>query len=65
MLRVLQRLRHDPACPQLFPELCTGGVGPQGAAPYDFDPANPNPTKFPQYYDEEFFFGEFTRDYDA
>ena len=24
---------------------------------------NPNPTKFPEYYDEAIFFGEFTRDY--
>jgi len=50
-------------CPQLFPELLTGGVGPHGAAKYDFDPDNPNPTKFPEYYDETIFFGEFTRDY--
>jgi hypothetical protein len=36
----------DPpgTCPQLFPELGTGGVGPHGAAKYDYDPANPNPT---------------------
>ena len=50
-------------CPQLFPELGTGGVGPHGAAKYDYDPDNPNPTKFPEYYDEAIFFGEFTRDY--
>ena len=50
-------------CPQLFPELGNGGVGPQGAAPYDFDPANPNTTKFPPYFDGSFFLGEFTRDY--
>jgi PKD repeat protein/glucose/arabinose dehydrogenase len=50
-------------CPQLFPELGTGGVGPHGAAKYDYDPANPNPTKFPAYYDGSIFFGEFTRDY--
>jgi PKD repeat protein/type 1 glutamine amidotransferase len=50
-------------CPQLFPELGSGGVGPHGAAPYDFDPDNPNPTKFPEYYDGSFIFGEFTRDY--
>ncbi len=51
------------SCPQLFPELATGGVGPHGAAPYDFDPDNPNPTKFPEYWDGAFLFGEFTRDY--
>ncbi|HEX6682134.1 MAG TPA: ThuA domain-containing protein [Candidatus Limnocylindrales bacterium] len=57
--------RQSPpgTCPQLFPELGTGGVGPHGAAKYDFDRANPNPTKFPAYYDGSIFFGEFTRDY--
>jgi cytochrome c len=55
----------DPpgTCPQLFPELLTGGVGPHGAAPYNFDPKNPNPTKFPAYFDKAIFFGEFTRDF--
>jgi len=48
--------------PRLFPELGTGGVGPHGAAKYTFDPDNPNPTKFPPYYDGAIFFGEFTRD---
>ncbi|HEV8556262.1 MAG TPA: ThuA domain-containing protein [Actinophytocola sp.] len=57
--------RQNPpgTCPQLFPELGTGGVGPHGAAKYDYNPANPNPTKFPKYYDGAIFFGEFTRDY--
>jgi PKD repeat protein/type 1 glutamine amidotransferase len=50
------------ACPQLFPELFTGGVGPHGAAPYDFDPDNPSTTKFPPYYDGAFILGEFTQD---
>ncbi len=50
-------------CAQLFPELATGGVGPHGAAKYDFNPRNPNPTKFPEYFDNAIFFGEFTRDY--
>jgi glucose/arabinose dehydrogenase len=51
-------------CPQLFPEFGPGGgVGPHGAAPYHFDPKNPNPTKFPAYYDKAIFFGEFTRDF--
>jgi PKD repeat protein/glucose/arabinose dehydrogenase len=50
-------------CPQLFPELGPrGGVGPHGAAPYHYDPKNPNPTKFPAYYDGSIFFAEFTRD---
>ena len=38
-------------CPRLFPELYTGGVGPHGIAKYHYDPANPNPKKFPPYYD--------------
>jgi cytochrome c len=51
-------------CPQLFPALGPGGgVGPHGAAPYHFDPKNPNPTKFPAYYNGAIFFGEFTRDF--
>ena len=49
-------------CPQLFPEAFTGGVGPHGAAPYDYDPANPSTTKFPPYYDGAFILGEFTQD---
>jgi cytochrome c len=57
--------RQDPpgTCPQLFPELLTGGVGPHGAARYEYNPANANPTKLPPYYDGAVFFGEFTRDY--
>ena len=50
-------------CPQLFPELGTGGVGPHGAAKYEFDPGNPSETKFPPYYDDAVVLGEFTRDY--
>jgi PKD repeat protein/type 1 glutamine amidotransferase len=49
-------------CPRLFPEFGTGGVGPHGAARYNYDPGNPDPTKLPPYYDEAVFFGEFTRD---
>ncbi|WP_328891606.1 ThuA domain-containing protein [Streptomyces sp. NBC_00316] len=49
-------------CPRLFPELGTGGVGPQGAAKYHFDPDNSDPTKLPPYYDNAIFAGEFTRD---
>ncbi|SBT49317.1 ThuA domain-containing protein [Micromonospora narathiwatensis] len=50
-------------CPNLFPELGTGGVGPHGAAKYDYDPELRSETKFPAYYDGAIFFGEFTRDY--
>ncbi|MGY0003807.1 ThuA domain-containing protein [Micromonospora sp. I033] len=49
-------------CPVLFPELGTGGVGPHGAAKYDFDPELRSETKFPEYYDDAIIFGEFTRD---
>jgi PKD repeat protein len=50
------------SCPRLFPELFTGGVGPHGAAKYHYDPANPNPLKFPPYYDGSVILGEFTQD---
>jgi PKD repeat protein len=50
------------ACPQLFPELFTGGVGPHGTAPYNYDPLNPSPTKFPPYWDGAWIAGEFTQD---
>ena len=50
-------------CPRLFPELESGGNGAHGAAKYNFDPANPNEKKFPAYYDDSVFFGEFTRDF--
>ena len=49
-------------CPRLFPELFTGGVGPHGVAKYHYDPKNPNPTKFPPYYDDSVILGEFTQD---
>ena len=49
-------------CPLLFPELGAGGVGPHGATKYKYDPSNPSTTKFPPYYDNAVFFGEFTRD---
>jgi type 1 glutamine amidotransferase len=50
-------------CPQLFPELGTGGIGPHGADKYEFDPDNPSKTKFPPYYDGSVILGEFTRDW--
>ncbi len=49
-------------CPRLFPELYTGGVGPHGATKYTYDPANPNPKKFPPYYDDSVIIGEWTQD---
>ena len=65
---MLRGLRPEPAgtCPQLFPDFPgTGqgnGVGPHGAAPYKYNASNPNPRKFPPYYDGAFVLGEFTRD---
>ncbi|RKQ84793.1 PKD domain-containing protein [Solirubrobacter pauli] len=50
-------------CPQLFPELGNrGGVAPHGAVKYRFDPSNPSETKFPAYYDDAIFLGEFGQD---
>jgi PKD repeat protein len=49
-------------CPRLFPELYTGGVGPHGMTKYKYDASNPNPKKFPPYYDETVIFGEWTQD---
>jgi PKD repeat protein len=49
-------------CPRLFPELYTGGVGPHGAVKYHFDPSNPSARKFPAYYDNSIFLGEYTQD---
>jgi PKD repeat protein len=50
-------------CPRLAPELGDGGVGPHGAAPYDYEASSPSTTKFPPYYDGSFILGEFTRDF--
>jgi type 1 glutamine amidotransferase/PKD repeat protein len=50
-------------CPQLFPELGTGGIGPHGADKYEYDQNNPSTTKFPPYYDNSIILGEFTRDW--
>ena len=40
-----------------FPYLGTGGA-PTGGPRYDYDPANPNTTKFPEFYDGKWFIGE-------
>ena len=37
-------------------------MGPHGIAKYHFDAANPNPNKFPPYYDNSVILGEFTQD---
>ncbi|MEN3610804.1 ThuA domain-containing protein [Plantactinospora sp. ZYX-F-223] len=44
-----------------FPELGTGGGGPMSGPVYDFDPANPRPTKFPEYYEGKWIVYELTR----
>jgi hypothetical protein len=49
-------------CPRLFPELGQNGVAPHGAAKYNYDADSPSETKFPPYFDETVFFGEFGRD---
>ncbi|MDA0182098.1 ThuA domain-containing protein [Solirubrobacter phytolaccae] len=46
-------------CARLFPELYGGGVGPHGMSKYEYNPANPNPNKFPPYYDNSVILGEF------
>ena len=51
------------ACPQLFPELLTGGVGPHGADLYEYDASSSSETKFPPYYDGAMIWGEFTRNF--
>jgi glucose/arabinose dehydrogenase len=40
-----------------------GGQGPMGGPVYHYDPSNPSPTKFPEYWDKKFFFAEFSQDY--
>ena len=40
-----------------FPYLGTGGA-PTGGPRYDYDPANPSTTKFPEFYDGKWFVGE-------
>ncbi|MFJ2645131.1 ThuA domain-containing protein [Streptomyces sp. NPDC087420] len=44
-----------------FPELGTGGAGPMSGPVYDYDPANPNPAKFPEYFEGKWFNYELTR----
>ncbi|GAB3155677.1 PQQ-dependent sugar dehydrogenase [Microbispora hainanensis] len=39
------------------------GQAPMGGPVYHFDPDNPSPTKFPAYWDNKHFFGEFSQDY--
>ena len=57
------RARLDDARARACSRSCyTGGVGPHGAAKYNYDPANPSTKKFPPYYDNSVIMGEFTQD---
>ncbi|HEX5620366.1 MAG TPA: ThuA domain-containing protein [Solirubrobacteraceae bacterium] len=54
------------SCPLLFPELRSpnsNSVGPHLLLKYDYEEDNPSTTKFPPYFDDAVFFGEWTRDY--
>ncbi|WP_093797720.1 ThuA domain-containing protein [Streptomyces sp. Wb2n-11] len=44
-----------------FPEVGTGGGGPMSGPVYDYDEANPYPTKFPEYFEGKWFTYELTR----
>ncbi|MBY5162627.1 ThuA domain-containing protein [Salsipaludibacter albus] len=57
------RPAEERVCPRLFPGLESGGVGPQAATTYEFDPDNTDETRLPPYYDGAVLFGEFTRDH--
>lgn len=67
-LRELPPVKHPDvwysyALSQQFPQLGTGGVGPMGGPAYHFDPKLQSPTKWPDYYDGQPLFYEWTRDY--
>ncbi|TDD97279.1 carbohydrate-binding protein [Jiangella asiatica] len=58
----------DNASHQPWPELTDlggGGQGPMGGPVYRFDPDNPSPAKFPEFWDGHPFFAEFSQDYVA
>ncbi|MEV4026819.1 ThuA domain-containing protein [Actinosynnema sp. NPDC050801] len=44
-----------------FPEMGTGGEAPMAFPVYQYNPNNPSPTKFPEYFDGTPFFGEWVR----
>ena len=46
-----------PRPTRAFPALGTGGA-PTGGPRYEYDPSLDSPTKFPEYYDEHWFIGE-------
>jgi glucose/arabinose dehydrogenase len=53
---------HQP-WPELTDFSPAGGQGPMGGPVYHFDDLNPSTTKFPAYWDDKAFFGEFSQDY--
>lgn len=53
---------HQP-WPELTDFSPAGGQGPMGGPVYHFDADNPSTTKFPAYWDDKAFFGEFSQDY--
>jgi cytochrome c len=46
-----------------FPELGTGGIGPMAGPAYDFKPSNGSKIKWPEYFDGQPLFYEWTRDW--
>ncbi|MGX7825768.1 ThuA domain-containing protein [Actinokineospora sp. 24-640] len=44
-----------------FPEMGSGGEAPMAFPIYRYDANNPSPTKFPAYFDQTPFFGEWAR----
>ncbi|GAB2791295.1 ThuA domain-containing protein [Amycolatopsis magusensis] len=44
-----------------FPEMGDGGEAPMAFPAYQYDPGNPSATKFPEYFDQTPFFGEWSR----
>ncbi len=46
-----------------FPEMGEGGSAPMSGPVYRYDPDNPSPTKFPEYFDGAHFFYEWSRNY--
>ncbi|GAA3297080.1 ThuA domain-containing protein [Streptomyces cinereospinus] len=44
-----------------FPEMGNGGNAPAAFPVYEYDPDNPSETKFPAYFDDTPFFGDWSR----
>jgi glucose/arabinose dehydrogenase len=52
----------DQPTHQPWAELGAGGQAPMGGPTYHYDAENPSTTKFPAYWDDKTFMGEFSRD---